>query len=162
MPSHPSSGAPRRGVATAGLARPHARSLARAAERAGPDTGRPVRVLVVEDEYFVALGIAAELGDAGFEVVDTVARGEDAIAVAAREHPQLAIVDIRLAGRMDGIETARILLSEHGVRSIFATAYCDDDTRARARAARPLGWLSKPYLMDGLVGAVESALSSLH
>lgn len=130
----------------------------------GPGEGpaEPIRVLVVEDEYVVAAQIEAALADAGFEVVGIAATGEEAIAIAAEEKPAIAVVDIRLAGVIDGVEAAVALYKDHGIRSIFATAHYDNATRTRAEAASPLGWLPKPYRMENLVTAVRNAVQRLN
>ncbi|MXP41009.1 response regulator [Altererythrobacter soli] len=124
----------------------------------GEDAGLRERILVVEDDYFVSLTIEADLVDAGYEVVAVVATGEAALARADSLRPDLAIVDIRLAGKLDGIETATELL-RRGIHCIFATAHSDLQTRERARAACPLGWLTKPFTSGDLLQAVKQGLA---
>jgi DNA-binding response OmpR family regulator len=121
----------------------------------------PVRILVVEDEYLVATQMQNALAEAGFAVVGMAATGEDALAIAAREHPALAIIDIRLGGVLDGVDAARALFREQGVRSILATANYDEKTQIRAVDAAPLGWLPKPFEMRSLILKVQSAVRSL-
>lgn len=116
------------------------------------------RVLVVEDEYFVALTIQDALLDAGYEVVGVETSGEAAILRALSEMPDLILMDIRLAGKMDGIGAA-LQLKEHGLRVLFASAHSDEATRRRGEEARPLGWLTKPFSGAELVAAVAEALS---
>jgi DNA-binding NarL/FixJ family response regulator len=70
-------------------------------------------------------------------------------------------MDIRLAGERDGIDAARQLFSEFGIRCIFATAHDDAGTRARAEPFAPLGWLPKPYTASSLVALVAEAVSTL-
>jgi DNA-binding response OmpR family regulator len=122
--------------------------------------GRP-RILVVEDDFLVGVEMESELQRAGFDVTGIAASADEAIALATAEQPSLAIVDIRLNGRRDGIDAAIVMLREHGVRCIFATAHADDHVRARAAAASPLGWLQKPYTMPSLVALVRQALAQL-
>ena len=121
----------------------------------------PARILVVEDDFLVAMQMESALTEAGFEVAGVAASGEDAIELALSERPQLAVMDIRLAGDRDGIDTALQLFSEQGIRCIFATAHHDEQSRKRAAPAVPLGWLHKPYTMTSLVGLVRSALDKL-
>src|ERR671914_540257 len=73
---------------------------------AGVRAIRPARVLLVEDDYFVALELESHLLEAGFVVVGTATTAEEAIVLAASESPELAIMDIRLAGLRDGIDAA--------------------------------------------------------
>lgn len=121
----------------------------------------PPRILVVEDDYLVALQAEAVLLDAGFEVVGVAASAEEAVALAARERPAVALMDIRLAGGRDGIDAAVEIFRNSGIRSIFATAHTDARTRARAAAAEPLGWLPKPYTSESLVEIACRAVASL-
>jgi DNA-binding NarL/FixJ family response regulator len=120
------------------------------------------RILIVEDDYLVAMQIEAALEEAGLEAAGIAATAEEAIELAASEHPALAVMDIRLAGRRDGIDAALELFREHGIRCIFASAHYDPDTRTRAEPALPLGWLRKPYTMTSLVETVRRALSDLN
>jgi len=118
------------------------------------------RVLVVEDEFFLAVQIEEWLLDNGLEVVDVVHTADEAIAVADNERPDLVIMDIRLASETDGITAALEILERTGIRCIFATAYADAATRERGEKARPFGWLRKPFTADVLLGSVKAALDS--
>ncbi len=118
------------------------------------------RVLVVEDEFFLAVQIEEWLLDNGLEVVDVVHTADEAIAVADAERPDLVIMDIRLASETDGISAALEILDRTGIRCIFATAYADAATRERGEKARPFAWLRKPFTADVLLGSVKAALES--
>jgi two-component system, response regulator PdtaR len=122
-----------------------------------PGTGGGERILVVEDDYFVALTLESALTEAGYRVLAVVASGEEALQEVERVRPDLLLMDIRLAGRLDGIETARVLL-ETGVRSVFASAHSDQGTRERGSTAEPLGWLTKPFTNRQMLAAVADAL----
>ncbi len=136
----------------------YAREDAAGSEKAA---GGPVRLLVVEDDYFVATEIEAALEDAGFSVVGVAPSAEEALACAAKEKPTLAIMDIRLSGKGDGVEAATTLFRDQGIRCIFATAHADEQIRARGSHAAPLGWLQKPFTMPALIDAVRKALDKL-
>jgi two-component system, response regulator PdtaR len=99
--------------------------------------------------------------DAGFNVVGIAASTSEAIALAQSEKPDLALMDIRLAGSRDGVDAALQIFSETGIRCVFATAHNDPATRQRAEPARPLGWVSKPYTPAALVDAVRTGLTHL-
>ncbi|WP_395020171.1 response regulator [Dongia sp.] len=118
-------------------------------------------VLVVEDDFLVAMQIEAALTEAGFALTGTAASGEEAIAIAAAVRPGLVLMDIRLAGRMDGVEAALELFRKQGIRCIFATAHHDPEVRRRAAPAEPLGWLGKPYSMPALLEAVRQGFADL-
>jgi DNA-binding NarL/FixJ family response regulator len=119
--------------------------------RSGP------RILIVEDEYLIALELENRLLDAGFEVVGIAATAGEAISLAGSEKPHLAIMDIRLAGHTDGVDTAIEIFATLGIRSIFSSAHAEDAaTRRRASPAAPVGWLQKPYPAKAVIEAVRN------
>lgn len=137
------------------------RVLVRApAERTAHDGAGGPRILVVEDDYIVALNLEHELVAAGFEVVGLVAAADEAVAKAAEERPDLAVVDIRLRGPRDGVDAALELRERYGVPSLFASAHGDPHTRERAQAAMPLGWIQKPYSADALIAMIRQVLGT--
>lgn len=135
-----------------------ARDDSRSADDSAPTDGT---ILVVEDDFLVAMQIEAALTDAGFTLIGTAASGEEAISIAASTRPTLVLMDIRLAGRMDGVDAALALFRKHRIRCIFATAHHDPEVRRRAAPAEPLGWLQKPYTMPGLLAAVRQGFADL-
>jgi two-component system, response regulator PdtaR len=145
---------------TSALARLHvaySRDEASGVERQAQD--RP-RILVVEDDFLIAMEAEMALTQAGFAVV-TASSAEEALSMGALHHPALAVMDIRLLGARDGVDAALDLLREHGIRSIFATAHRDPDISRRAQPASPLAWLQKPYTTKSLIEAIEKALREL-
>lgn len=130
-----------------------------ASEQQETASTRPGRVLIVEDEYFIMDQIERTLLDAGYDVVAAVATAEEAIEIAETERPDVAVMDIRLAGERDGIDAAAELLERWGIQSIFATAHDDPATRHRAEAANPAGWLTKPLSPRRLIDSVYRAMA---
>lgn len=125
----------------------------------GSGSGMPsCRVLIVEDDHFVALATEAAILEAGYEVVGIVASADEAVRLARSSAPDIAIMDVTLVGKRDGVDAALELFRETGLRCIFASAHHDPHTRARAEAAQPFAWLPKPYQPEALVLAVEDAL----
>jgi DNA-binding NarL/FixJ family response regulator len=116
------------------------------------------RILVVEDDYFVAIDLEGGLREAGLQVLGPVPTAEEALALAKVERPVLVLMDIRLAGSKDGIEAALELYRELGIRCIFASAHIEPPYRQRAAPAVPLGWVQKPYTIAAVVAAVKQAL----
>ncbi|HVT52879.1 MAG TPA: response regulator [Dongiaceae bacterium] len=119
------------------------------------------RILIVEDDFFVALDLEAGLTDAGMKVIGPARTAEEAVALARAEKPLLAVMDIRLASARDGIDAALDLYRDLGIRSIFASAHADASFRKRAEPASPLGWLQKPYTVDAVVSTVRRAITTL-
>ena len=81
--------------------------------------------------------------------------------MALTEQPDLIIMDIRLIGERDGIDAAMEIFTKTGIRCLFATAHGDAQSKSRATAASPLGWLQKPYGRASLIDAVRQAVEQL-
>jgi signal transduction histidine kinase len=122
------------------------------------DTGGLGRVLVVEDEGVVAADVAQTLIALGYEVVATAASGEAAIKKAADLTPDIVLMDIRLAGQLDGIQAAALIKAHRDVPVVFLTAHSDDETLTRAISTGPLGYIVKPFREPELRCAIELAL----
>jgi two-component system, response regulator PdtaR len=120
-----------------------------------------LRILVAEDDFLIAMQIVDALSGAGLDVVGIAATAEEAVAMAHQAHPALVLMDVRLAGKRDGIDAARELFDELGIRCIFATANDDRHNRERAQPYAPLGWLTKPYTMASLLDAIAGAALEL-
>jgi DNA-binding NarL/FixJ family response regulator len=125
------------------------------------DKQGPPRILVVEDDFLIAMQTEVALTAAGFEVVGPAMTAEEAVALAGEAQPTLAVMDIRLASTRDGIDAARQLYQDFAIRCVFATAHDDAHTRGRAEPYAPLGWLAKPYTMASLVAVVAEAVAEL-
>src|SRR3954469_21940269 len=72
-------------------------------------------ILIVEDDFLVALQVEAALGDAGYAVAGNAASAEEAFHLIEARRPAFALMDIRLAGRMDGVDAALHLFRKHGI-----------------------------------------------
>jgi two-component system, response regulator PdtaR len=93
---------------------------------------------------------------AGFEVVAQARDGEEAVAMARREHPDLALLDVRMPG-MDGIDAARAMLEERPIPVVIITAYSQRDVIDRAVEAGVYGYLVKPFREADVLPAIETA-----
>lgn len=115
------------------------------------------KILIVEDEIITAMDLAAQLGDMGYLVVDTVANGQDAIEKAELFRPDLILMDIVLSGELDGINVAE-QINDLDIPVVYLSAYTDDVTVERALKTSPYGYLPKPYQVDELYSTLETAL----
>ena len=122
------------------------------------DGSKPISILIVEDEALIASYIEEVLGESGFRIVGIAASGPEALSLAAEDSPALALVDIRLTGPIDGIELACQLRQKFAVPAIFLSGLIDAQTAERARTARPLGFLPKPFLPSQMFNAIQRAL----
>jgi two-component system, response regulator PdtaR len=126
-----------------------------------PAAERVVNLLIVEDEALVASYIQDVLEESGFAIAGVASSGSEALSLAGEARIELALVDIKLAGPMDGIEVARLLRERHGVPSIFLSGMHDPATMERAKAADPLGFLQKPFRPSQVFNALEKALTQI-
>jgi PAS domain S-box-containing protein len=115
-------------------------------------------ILIVEDERVVALDMAETLRELGYAVCGIAARGEDAIERAKALEPALVLMDVRLAGKLDGIQTAEAIREHRDVPVIYLTAHSDDETLHRAANTLASGYLVKPFKSPELHCAIEIAL----
>jgi CheY-like chemotaxis protein len=113
-----------------------------------------VRVLIVEDEFFVAMDVETILSDAGCEVVGIATSADEAVAKARHSLPDLILMDIRLQGDRDGIDAASEITRDHKIPIVFVTANPDAVTDARAQHARPIATVSKPFTRESLLVAL--------
>jgi len=116
------------------------------------------RILVVEDESIVALDIQDRLKSLGYDVPATVASGERAVEQAGALRPDLVLMDIRLQGRMDGVEAADLIRQRFGIPVIYLTANADHPTVQRAKVTEPFGYVIKPFEERELHTTIEVAL----
>jgi response regulator NasT len=124
---------------------------------AAPPRKRSLRILIVEDETIVELGLRAELTKLGHEVVAHAASADEARALFKEKTPDLVMMDIRL-GADDGIELAQELLSQKRVPMIVLSAYSDQELVNRAGEAGVFGYLIKPASREALGAQIEVAV----
>ena len=117
-----------------------------------------IKILIVEDEQIVAVDIESILQRLGYRVVGAAGCGEEACRMAAESVPDLVLMDVRIDGSMDGIETARRIRQTSDVPVVFLTAYTDDETLDRAKEIEPYGYLVKPFAERDLQATIEVAL----
>ncbi|MFA7229353.1 MAG: response regulator, partial [Melioribacteraceae bacterium] len=116
------------------------------------------KILVVEDEMIISMELSHRLRRSGFDVVATAASGEDAIKKALELSPDLILMDIHIAGEIDGIQTAELIHSKEDIPIIYLTAFSDEKTLDRAKLTEPYGFLIKPFEQRELETTIEVAL----
>jgi DNA-binding NarL/FixJ family response regulator len=115
-------------------------------------------VLIVEDEVLVGMMLTKRIEEYGFTVCDLVSTGEDALIAAAKLSPGVVLMDVSLAGEMDGIEAGAIIRSSLGVPVIFFTGYQQDRyLMERAMEVQPLAVLDKLGPIEVIIAALNLA-----
>jgi DNA-binding NarL/FixJ family response regulator len=119
---------------------------------------KPRTILLVEDEFLACLHLKTVLANRGYEVVGPASSGQEAIDLAARFRPELVLMDIRIAGNIDGIAAASRILELYAVPVIFMSGYQDRDLREKALALKPLAYLVKPVMIRDIESAIEKII----
>ena len=117
-----------------------------------------IKILVVEDESILAMGLKKKLENLGYIVTDIAASGPETIEKVGQNKPDIIMMDIVLKGDMDGIETAAKLNETLSIPVIYLTAYADDDILKRAAITEPYGYILKPYKEKELKANIEMAI----
>lgn len=145
--------------ATGSMANTNADTTSDRDELAFEARDRAVRVLVVEDEPFIALDLERRLTARGFLVVAIADNGPEAIDIVLHEQPDIVLMDVHIIGPLDGIEAARKIADLSDVPVVFLTAYSDEETVSRSTAASPYGYVSKPLDEHTLLITMRIALA---
>lgn len=116
------------------------------------------RVLVVEDEGLIARDIGAILRSNGYEIAGFAESGFEAIQLALTGQPDVVLMDIRIRGDQDGIETAQWIREKTGIPVVYLTSHADDATLKRASATEPLGYIVKPFTPETIKATMGLAL----
>ena len=122
-------------------------------------TSVPPRILIVEDELFVAWQLEAIVQDLHFEVCGLIPDGEQALEKARELDPNVILMDLNLGGQIDGIDAAQEIRRYRKTSIIFVTAYTDEATLRRIKAAFPEApVLAKPVSPNELSRAIAAVL----
>jgi PAS domain S-box-containing protein len=116
------------------------------------------KVLVVEDDPIVAHVLQQQLLKFGYEVFGTAASGEQALRQIESAQPDIILMDIRLEGQIDGIETATRILRGHPIPVVYLTSSASEETLERARDTKPYGYLIKPFNDRELHATIQMAV----
>lgn len=120
------------------------------------------KILVVEDEVIMALALENALQSMGYVTMGNVPTGVQAIESVRKNPPDLILMDIKLEGDIDGIETVREIHKFNEIPVIYLTAYSDSDILSRAISTNPYGYLIKPYKIRELQTTIETAVNKDH
>ena len=116
------------------------------------------KILVVEDSAAIALDLSWQLEALGYDVVGMASSGRDALRQIAEFKPEAVLMDIRISGDMDGIETASRIPADADPAVIYLTGSSEETTLNRARETQPYGYLLKPFSERELHATIQIAL----
>lgn len=116
------------------------------------------RLALAEDESVIALDLEETLSRCDYQIVGIATSAEEAATLVNRALPDLVLMDVRLQGAVDGVETARMIRERYNIPVVFLTAHVDSDTLARVNQAIPYGFVSKPWNLPQLDTTIRIAL----
>ena len=102
-------------------------------------------ILIVEDDFIVAIDLKQHLEKIGYNVLDITDNGKDAIHKTEEINPDVILMDISLKGDMDGIDAGKQIHEQYDVPLIYLTGYFDEKTLKRANNTEPYGFIVKPF-----------------
>lgn len=118
---------------------------------------KPVSILIVEDKAIISEALAMTLEKAGYSISARADSGENALLLVNDNPPDIILMDIQLAGKLDGIQTAKLLSKTHSIPIIYLTDFHDKATIERAKHTHPAAYLLKPFNPNDLLIAIEIA-----
>ena len=121
-------------------------------------TQKKKKILLVEDENIIALDIQRSLAKLGYTVCAVVRYGEEAVNKTGSLKPDVVLMDITLAGTMNGIEAAKIILNNFNIPVIYLSALPFDNGLQKEKLQEPNRFLTKPYNNYDLQTAIELTL----
>lgn len=117
-----------------------------------------INILIVEDELLIAKNLEIKLKKLKYNVINIVSSSAAALVSIKKQRPDLILMDIAIKGKIDGIETAKIIKDKYNIAIIFLTAYADDKTLERACSIGGYGYILKPYKDRELHATIKLAL----
>ncbi|MEW6267234.1 MAG: response regulator [Thermodesulfobacteriota bacterium] len=117
------------------------------------------KVMIVEDEYIIATDLSEMVESLGYQVCARLDTGEEAVQQALSERPDLVLMDIRLRGRMDGLEAASEIERRLNVPVVFLTA-CNEHDLAARHPFNPRRFIPKPFASHTIEKAITQALDN--
>ena len=119
-----------------------------------------VKIVVVEDEVIIADNICEALIDLGYDVAEPAITFSEALTTIEAFKPDLAMLDIRLSGKKDGIDLAQIIMQKYKIPYIFLSSNTDAETLEKVKKVAPSAYLVKPFSKAELYTSIEIALSN--
>ena len=116
------------------------------------------KILIVEDEALITLDLTHRLTRIGFAPTNAVRSAEEAFESIERERPDIVLMDIRIDGKMDGVEAASIVRERYFLPVVYLTSHTDESTLERAQATEPFGYIIKPFQTNNLKAMLTMAL----
>jgi len=105
----------------------------------------PIKLLIVEDEFAVALDVQTRLEKLGFDVAGIASTFDEAISKTATENPDIVIMDINISGEKTGIDAAKVIWEKFDTPVVYLTGVNEPETVEEALSTMPMGYILKPF-----------------
>jgi RNA polymerase sigma factor (sigma-70 family) len=119
-----------------------------------------IQILIVEDEPVIAENIAYYLNNHDFKVCGIAYDADEAKMFLENGSPDAIVLDINLAGDVDGLDIAAQVNAKYHIPFILLTSYADRETLEKAKKVKPWGYIVKPFNEDTLLASLEMAISN--
>ena len=119
------------------------------------------KILIVEDEFIVALELKTELEKLNCHVIDMVHTQKDVLNAISKSTPDIIMMDIKLGKNENGIDIVKEIQKKQNIPILYLTAFSDDDTMNRAFSTNPIGYIIKPFKIQELRTNIQLAMYKL-
>lgn len=119
---------------------------------------KSARILIVEDENIIAMDIQSTLIKMGHDVFAIVSSGEESIKIASTTMPDIVLMDIKLKGKMNGIQAAKSIYRQFRIPVIYFSAYGDEHTYVQLGRFEPFEFIQKPFIEEELEDKILGVL----
>jgi DNA-binding LytR/AlgR family response regulator len=123
---------------------------------------KKIKILIVEDELLTATHLQENLASSGYDVVGIATNAMHAIQITKRDEPDIILLDIKLQGDVNGIETAKMIKEYWNGPIIIITGNSDPETFNEAKLINPNAYLNKPYRFQDVIANINMAIHNFY
>ena len=120
------------------------------------------KILIVDDNVTLAMELEEFLPTIGYRVMGVTSSGSEAVKLARKLKPNLILMDIKMPGKLNGIQAAGIIKSELGINILFISGYADEKLLDQAKLVEPLGYVHKPFSEEQIAAALKMACHQIN
>ena len=125
----------------------------------GSEKMKKSKILIVEDDFIQFMSAEMWMRSWGYDVLGPASSSEQALEITERERPDVILMDVRIQGNMDGIDTAGLIAEQFKIPVIFTTGYDHGDIHQRMQTVKYAAVLVKPYGKHELKAAIETYIA---
>ncbi len=119
-----------------------------------------LKILCVEDDYIASYLLHEQIERMGYNIIDKLETGEEALEMLEWLKPDVILMDIKLSGELDGVETTRRIMEDEDIPVIFITGMTDPAIWKRAKDLNPHAFFTKPVDLKELQKSIETIFTN--